>query len=212
MFGIQDLPLFILSGLLLNITPGADTLFIVTCSVKQGWRAGVVAALGISAGCYVHIVATALGLSALLAASNTAFTLIKLLGAGYLLYLGFGLLRSQANTGQKKKVLPPSTYKKIFAQAFLTDALNPKMALFFLAFVPQFIEANAENKPMAFMLLGLIFNINATLWCLFLAAVTGYFRHKVTSLPGIIWFSRAVGAVFIVLGVKLGLPENGFLL
>jgi threonine/homoserine/homoserine lactone efflux protein len=93
-------------------------------------------------------------------------------------------------------------------QGFLTDALNPKMALFFLAFVPQFIEVGAGDKFLAFLFLGVIFNINATLWCLLLAGFTAYFRHKAGSLPGMNWLSRLVGGVFILLGLKLGYSSN----
>jgi len=164
MLGIHDLPLFIASGLLLNITPGADSLYIVTRSVTQGVRAGIAAVLGISTGCYVHIVAAALGLSALLSTSASVFMLVKLVGAAYLVYVGISLLRQRPST-VPDSLVPVSTLplRKIFAQGFLTNVLNPKVALFFLAFVPQFIDPAAPSKALAFLALGVIFNVNGTL-------------------------------------------------
>ena len=140
MLGIHDLALFILSGLLLNITPGADTLYIVGRSTTQGFKSGAMAAFGIGAGCFVHILAAALGLSAILAASATAFTVVKLVGAAYLLYLGISLLRSNARAQPAEEERRASIpLRSIFAQGVMTIVLNPKVALFFLAFLPQFI-------------------------------------------------------------------------
>jgi threonine/homoserine/homoserine lactone efflux protein len=177
MFGTHDLPLFVLSGLLLNITPGADSLFIITRSVTQGARAGAVAALGVSVGCCVHVIAAALGLSALLATSASAFTVIKLIGAAYLVYIGVSLLRTRAAVALINELenessdqrLPASSMSAVFAQGFLTNLLNPKVALFFLAFVPQFIDSGATDKTLAFLFLGAVFNFNGLLWCLLLA-------------------------------------------
>jgi threonine/homoserine/homoserine lactone efflux protein len=208
MLGIHDLPLFIVAGLLLNITPGADSLFIVARSISQGVRAGVAAALGIGLGCCVHIFAAALGLSAVLAASSVAFTFVKIAGAAYLVYIGISLLRARPTSAQSVGTIAPAPLGTIFAQGFLTNILNPKVALFFLAFVPQFIEPSAPNKPLAFILLGVIFNFNGTLWCLFLAWATGRLgslgvgRHAV-------WLSRSVGALFVFLGVRLALTDQG---
>src|ERR1700722_2527923 len=128
-----------LSGFLLNITPGPDTLYIVGRGSTQGWRAGAVAALGIGAGTLVHICAAALGLSAILAASATAFTAVKLVGAAYLLYVGITLLRSASAIHSSTVTVVPrtATLRGIFIQGLLTNVLNPKVALFFLAFLPQ---------------------------------------------------------------------------
>ena len=152
MLGTHDLLLFIGSGLLLNVTPGPDTLYIVGRSSAQGLRAGVVAALGIAAGSFVHITAAALGLSAILAASAGAFTAIKLLGAAYLVYVGVTLLVSSSTPFERATAvrLAPAAMRGVFMQGFLTNALNPKVALFFLAFLPQFVESDATNQPLAF--------------------------------------------------------------
>ena len=210
MLGTHDLLLFIASGLLLNITPGADSLYIVTRSATQGRRAGVAAALGISLGCCVHILAAALGISALLAASASAFTFIKLLGAAYLVYVGVSLLRHRPQAQvQAGDTLARSPWKSIFIQGFLTNALNPKVALFFLAFVPQFIDPNAPNKALAFIFLGAIFNFNGTLWCLFLAWSAAHLKSLGAGRRASQWLGRGVGALFVALGLRLALSKPG---
>ncbi len=211
MFGIHDLALFIVSGLLLNMAPGPDSLLIMTRSAMQGWRAGIMAALGIGTGTIIHIVAAALGLSALLATSAAAFMVVKLVGAAYLLYIGVGLLLSKkaGNTStvpQQQQVLP---WRKIFLQGFFTNILNPKVALFFLAFVPQFISADASSKTLAFLLLGFVFNINGMIWCAFLALSTAIISHKTQINSKVsIWLNRMIGGIFVSLGVKLALARQ----
>ncbi len=207
MLGIHDLPLFVVSGLLLNITPGADSLYIATRSATQGFKAGVMAALGIGAGCCVHIVAAALGLSAILAASSTAFTVVKYLGAAYLIYVGWSMLRSRPAQAAAVDAAPPAPLRSIFAQGFLTNVLNPKVALFFLAFVPQFIEPTAPHKALAFLVLGAIFNFNGTLWCLFLAWLSARVGALGMGRRLGAWLNRAVGAVFVFIGVRLALSK-----
>ena len=210
MFGIHDLPLFIISGLLLNIMPGPDSLLIMTRSATQGWRAGVAASLGIGAGTLVHIFAAALGLSALLSTSATAFTVVKLVGAAYILTMAVGLLRSRKATRETTApALPALPYRKIFAQGFLTNVLNPKVALFFLAFVPQFIHADAPNKALAFIVLGCIFNFNGMLWCSALALTTAKASERIKLNPTVsLWLNRATGGLFVWLGVKLALSKQ----
>lgn len=210
MFGIHDLPLFVVSGLLLNIMPGPDSLLIMTRSATQGWRAGVAAALGIGAGVFVHVFAAALGLSAVLATSATAFTVVKLAGAAYILYMAAGLLMSKKRDDAAVRVaLPALPYRKIFAQGFLTNVLNPKVAVFFLAFVPQFISADAPNKALAFVILGCIFNVNGTLWTTGLALFTAKASQHVKLNPSLsLWLNRATGGLFVWLGVKLALAKQ----
>lgn len=207
MLGIHDLPLFIISGLLLNITPGADSLYIATRSASQGVKAGIAAALGIGAGCFVHIFAAALGLSAILAASSTAFAVVKYAGAAYLVYVGISMLRSKPASAQAVGGLPAAPLRTIFAQGFLTNVLNPKVALFFLAFVPQFIEPSAPSKALAFIVLGTIFNFNGTLWCLFLAWATARVGAMRTSRRAAAWLGRVVGGLFVLLGIRLALAK-----
>ncbi|THF60635.1 LysE family translocator [Pseudothauera rhizosphaerae] len=211
MLGTHDLPLFILSGILLNITPGADSLYIATRSATQGVRAGIAAALGISAGCYVHICAAAFGLSALLATSSAAFTAVKFAGAAYLVYVGLSLLlRSRPASAQAGTALPPAaSLRTVFAQGLLTNVLNPKVALFFLAFVPQFIEPSAPDKALAFIFLGTLFSFNGTLWCLFLAWASARIGALGSGSRAAVWLNRSVGAVFVYLGVRLALDRQG---
>jgi threonine/homoserine/homoserine lactone efflux protein len=211
MFGIHDLALFVVSGLLLNIMPGPDSLLIMTRSATQGWRAGSAAALGIGTGTFVHIVAAALGLSAILATSAAAFTVVKLAGAAYILYLAVGMLLSKRGEGSAAQppAIAPLPLRRIYAQGILTNVLNPKVALFFLAFVPQFIDANAPHKALAFLLLGTIFNINGMLWCNGLALFTARASARIKLNPAVTqWLNRATGGLFVWLGVKLALAKQ----
>jgi threonine/homoserine/homoserine lactone efflux protein len=210
-FGTHDLWLFVISGLLLNLTPGPDTLYIVSRSSTQGWRAGAVAALSIGVGTLVHIAAAALGLSAILAASATAFTAVKIMGAAYLLYVGIALIRSAgkqpASTGAIS--VRPASIRDIFFQGFLTNVLNPKVALFFLAFLPQFVAADANSKPLAFLVLGTIFNFNGTIYNL--AVAWSAAKLSSTLAPGDAfkrWFNRCVGGLFIFIGIRLALAHE----
>ena len=211
MLGAHDLLLFVGSGLLLNVTPGPDTLYIVGRSTNQGLRAGVVAALGIGAGTCVHICAAAFGLSAILAACAGAFTAIKLAGAAYLVYVGLSLALSSRIPLETAGATPlaPASLGTVFRQGFLTNVLNPKVALFFLAFLPQFVESDAANKALAFLFLGLVFNVNGTLWNLFVAwsaaRVSAGLRQRAAVLK---WFNRCVGALFVALGIRLALARG----
>lgn len=209
MFGTHDLWLFVLSGLMLNIAPGPDSLYIASRAAGQGFRAGSAAALGIGLGTFVHIFAAALGLSAILATSATAFTIVKLIGAAYLIWVGISMLRSKVSTPGELATLQAAPLSSIFWQGFWTNVLNPKVALFFLAFVPQFIDATAPSKALAFIFLGAIFNFNGMLWCHTLA----YTAAKVSSLiqpsKGISqWLNRSMGALFLFLGIKLALSRQ----
>ena len=211
MLGTHDIWLFILSGLLLNITPGQDTLYIVGRSSAQGARAGAVAALGIGSGALVHICAAALGLSAILAASATLFNPLKITGAVYLLYVGIGLIRSagtiaSAAIATDRRRIP---MRGIFLQGFLTNVLNPKVALFFLAFLPQFVGPATTSNPLAFLFLGAIFDINGTLWNLLMARLAA--QISTTLAPSIAfkqWFNRCVGGVFVLVGLRLALASD----
>ncbi|MYM96469.1 LysE family translocator [Duganella vulcania] len=218
MFGIHDLTLFIISGLLLNIMPGPDSLLIMTRSATQGWRAGSAAALGIGAGTMIHIIAAALGLSALLATSAAAFTAVKWVGAAYIVYVGIGMLRARLRTEADdaaaadiavRGAAQPLAYRKIFFQGFLTNVLNPKVALFFLAFVPQFISADSASKPLAFIVLGCVFNFNGMLWCNGLAIFTAFASARLKVKPLVaLWLNRVTGGLFLALGLRLALAEQ----
>jgi threonine/homoserine/homoserine lactone efflux protein len=209
MSGIHDLTLFIVSGLLLNLMPGPDVLLVMTRSAAQGWRAGSAAALGIGSGVMLHVLAAAIGLSALLATSATAFTLVKWIGAAYIVYVGVKLLRQKSNAQAPLAAPSKLGYRKIFLQGFLTNVLNPKVAIFFLAFVPQFISTDAPSKALAFVILGGIFNFNSMLWCHFLTVSTAFASRRLKPAPRLSsWINRVTGGLFIALGLKLALSKQ----
>lgn len=203
-----QLLLFIAAGLLLNLTPGPDVLYIVANALRGGHRAGLVAALGIVSGCFVHIVAAAAGVSALLATSAAIFSALKIGGAAYLVYIGFRMLtagRPSLSVENGPERLPLSL---IWRRGFLTNALNPKVALFFLAFVPQFIPQGAAHPAVTFLGLGLIFNFNGLFvnfgWAMaaaWLADHAGGVRRHLAAIE------RISGAIFVAFGVKLALAK-----
>ncbi len=213
---IDQLLLFVAAGVLLNLTPGPDVLYIVTHALRSGARAGMVAALGITAGCFVHIFAAAVGVSALMAASATAFTVLKWVGAAYLVYVGLRLLLAKSSSAMQLGAAGADStgdrgqngLKTVFLRGFWTNVLNPKVALFFLAFVPQFIAPGVENKPLAFLLLGLLFNFNG-LWVNLGWAVAAVWlaRRAGVVQKSMHWLDRVAGAMFVGFGIKLALTS-----
>ena len=202
--GIQHLPLFIAAGLLLNVTPGPDMLFVAGSAVARGTRAGVLAALGVGAGCLLHVALAAAGVSALLAASPAAFEVVRWLGAGYLVWAGIGLLRSRISVADARAPSGAS----VFWQGALTNALNPKVALFFLAFLPQFIAPGAPQAWLGMLLLGLLFDLGGTAVNVVVAVAAGKARQRFAVRTGLMTaLQRTVGAMFIALGLKLALAR-----
>jgi RhtB (resistance to homoserine/threonine) family protein len=209
----SQLLLFIGAGLLLNLTPGPDVLYIVSNALRLGKRAGVVAALGINAGCFVHIFAAAIGVSALLAASATAFTVLKWAGAAYLLWVGLRLLiaRPPAETADLQD--PARSHAggslwSVFRGGFLTNVLNPKVAIFFLAFVPQFIAPDSEHKAFAFVVLGTLFNLNSVAVNAGWALAAAWMARRDAVQRGMQVLDRVAGAMFIAFGLRLALTDN----
>jgi threonine/homoserine/homoserine lactone efflux protein len=207
---LPQLFLFIAAGWLLNLTPGPDVLYIVNHGLRSGVRAGMVAALGIVSGCFVHVFAAAAGLSALLATSATAFTVLKWVGAAYLLWMGVKLLFSRGGRlDLAAGVAPETDLWIIWRRGFLTNVLNPKVALFFLAFVPQFIRPDAAHPALAFLLLGVLFNLNSlpiNLGYAWLAAWAARRLHTLQRAMG--WMDRAAGALFIGFGLRLAFTDH----
>jgi len=204
MLGIHDFGVFIATGVLLNLTPGQDTLYIVGRSITQGRSVGVVSALGISAGVIIHTLAAALGLSAILATSASAFIVLKLVGAAYLIYLGVCMLVARKTSAVVTAATGSVSRAVAFRQGVLTNVTNPKVALFFLAFLPQFIDPDSPTKVVAFLVLGLTFLITGTVWCLILAVSAAHLRDflSIRSRPAAL-LSRATGVLFIALGLRL---------
>jgi threonine/homoserine/homoserine lactone efflux protein len=208
-----QLLMFIAAGWLLNLTPGPDVLYIVSSALKGGVRAGQVAALGIVSGCFVHVLAAALGVGALLATSATAFTVLKWVGAVYLVWMGVKLLLIRGGSTEWPVVAGPVAVVpdrwRVYRQGFLTNVLNPKVALFFLAFVPQFIAPGTEDKVAAFLLLGLLFNLNSLPINFGYAWLAGWASRRMGAVQrSRRWMDRAAGAMFIGFGLKLALSDN----
>ncbi len=230
--GLQDLALFSLTVLVLNATPGVDLLFTLTRALQHGVRGGLAAAAGINAGCVVHAIAATFGLAALLATSAAAFTALKLMGAVYLAWLAFGMLRSALNTapdatsplatapdsggldadarpgaGATGSTAPPVDLGVIFSQGLLTNVLNPKVAIFFLALLPQFITADAPDKTMAFLALGGWFVLQSSAFLIAFVFLVAPLRHWQPS-P---FMRRGMGVasalLFVGLAARLALAE-----
>jgi threonine/homoserine/homoserine lactone efflux protein len=212
MMGVHDFWLFLAAGLLLNVTPGPDMALIIARSAQHGTRAGIAAALGVGAGAFVHILAAAIGIAALIVASAYAFTVLKWIGGIYLVYVGLELLRRSFQvvvaTDAGMQATPPISMCQIFLQGALTNILNPKVAIFFLAFLPQFVDPEAPCKVAAFVILGLIFNATGTFWNVGVAWFAGTLARSERLRPTRIWLERAIGAVFVGLGLKLALAER----
>ncbi|WFU17779.1 LysE family translocator [Bradyrhizobium sp. CB3481] len=207
--GIHELWLFVISGLLLNITPGPDTAYIIGRSIQFGWRGGVAAATGICAGCLVHVFGAAIGLSALLMASSAAFTVLKWVGAAYLLFTGVQMLLSRSRPlAEAASAGGEASLACVFWQGALTNVLNPKVALFFLAFLPQFVAAESAHKTLAFLALGLIFITSGTLWCFCIAAFAARAAGRIRESAGAVaWVNRALGGLFVYLGIRVAMLE-----
>ncbi len=204
MLGIHHYGVFLATGILLNLTPGQDTLYIVGRSVAHGRTIGVASALGVSTGGLVHTVGAALGLSALLATSASAFAALKWLGAAYLIYLGLRMVVGSAKAPGSDDRPRTAAAWVAFRQGILTNVTNPKVALFFLAFLPQFIDPAAPGKVLAFLLLGATFLVTGTVWCLILALAAGSFRALLSpGSRGARLLPRATGVVFVLLGLRV---------
>jgi threonine/homoserine/homoserine lactone efflux protein len=190
--GIELLPplatflAFALAGLALNIVPGADMTFVIASAVRGGRRDGVIAALGIGGGALIHVLAAVIGLSALLAASQAAFTIIKWAGAAYLLYIAASLLSAGKPVGEA--AAPRLSGWRLFRRAALVNLLNPKVALFFLAFLPQFVDPNARIPPLQILCLGLWFDLVGTIVNMIVAVVAA---RTAEQLRHVSWIGRA---------------------
>jgi threonine/homoserine/homoserine lactone efflux protein len=210
MLGINGLWLFVVSGLLLNVTPGPDTAYIIGRSIQLGWRGGAAAAMGISCGCLVHVSGAAIGLSAVLMTSSTAFAVVKLAGAAYLLFSGVQMLLSRPRPMADMTASGEAiTLRRVFWQGALTNVLNPKVALFFLAFLPQFVAADSPHKTLAFLALGLIFICNGTLWCFGVAAFAAKAATRIRQSDGVmVWINRVLGGMFVYLGCRVAMLQT----
>ena len=200
--------IFVAAGLLLNITPGPDVLYIVGRSLGQGRLAGVVSSLGIATGCLVHIAAGALGLSAMMLALPTTYDVVRIGGAAYLAWLGYKALVSRHHA-LDVRALSAVPLGRIYRQGIVTNVLNPKVALFFLAFLPQFTDAARGPLPLQFVLLGLVFVVNGTVVCLGYALAASWLSAKLQGRYAIsAWMNRSMGGLFIALGLRLAFDSR----
>lgn len=207
--GIEHFATFLIAGILLNLTPGQDTLYIIGQSISQGQKAGIMSALGIGTGSIFHTLAAALGLSAIITSSTLLFEIIKMAGALYLIFLGIKALLYKRDSltfsGKNAKADLHSVYKR----GILTNILNPKVAIFYLAFLPQFIDPNYSSVFIPFVLLGVTFTTTGTIWCLIVALFSSYFVTSLKKNPkAAVWLHRLSGTMFIGLGLNVALNRN----
>lgn len=208
-FGIQHYVVFLGAGILLNLTPGPDTFYILARSSAEGRSVGIASALGIAAGSVFHTIAAALGLSLLLATSALAFEIVKYLGAAYLIFLGVRMLAARGTAIAGEGVRRGRGAQAAFRQGMLTNILNPKVALFFLAFLPQFIDARAAHAKLGFAALGLSFVATGLVWCMVLALAGAGIGAWLRTRPHFgLWLDRVCGGVFVALGARLALQQR----
>ncbi len=207
MLDVNSLLLFMTATIILNITPGPDMLYVIARSVGQGRAAGIASSLGIAAGCFVHILAVTFGLASLMMAVPAAYEIIKYAGAAYLIYLGIRILITR-QTKNAETPIEEASLRKIFLQGVITNVLNPKVALFFLAFLPQFVNREA-NVAAQIIFLGVLFNTSGTLVNVMVALAASYtgvqFKTRIGNSSVFRWLT---GGVFIGLGVRLALLER----
>lgn len=201
---------FIASAIILNLTPGIDTIYILTRSISQGKKAGLVSVAGIMSGCIIHVLCAAFGLSLILSTSVLIFSLVKWAGAGYLIYIGVRMVFSKQSSFDALLIsnTSPDLFK-IYKQGVFTNVLNPKVGLFFLSFLPQFINPNQNYGAIPFLILGATFLTTGTLWCLFLtmaaASMTRTFRQN--PMAGTL-LQKISGLIFIGFGIKLAFDKQ----
>jgi threonine/homoserine/homoserine lactone efflux protein len=206
--GIQHYDAFLLACMALNLTPGLDTFYILTRSGREGHAVGLAAALGINAGCIVHSTAAVLGISAILMTSAIAFSVLKYLGAAYLVWIGLRMLLSRA-AARQPTVTRGLGLAAAFRQGMLTNVLNPKVALFYLAFLPQFVSMHAAHPQLGLMLLGLSFIGTGITWSTVLALLGGRIHRLLLAKPKLgQWMDRLCGTVLLGFGVKLALQQR----
>ncbi|SHN10953.1 LysE family translocator [Mucilaginibacter sp. OK098] len=209
MFNFQNLSLFFITSMLLNLTPGNDMLYVASRSISQGIKAGIISAIGIFAGSFVHIFAAVLGLSLIISRSAYLFQLIKFAGAAYLIYLGIKALLSKQAIETKKEKNGKANYRSLFKQGVLTNALNPKVAIFFLSFLPQFINASSPVFKLQLFTLGLWFALQGTLVLIIVACILGKTKDFFNKNPKV-WMiqEKITGFILIGLGVKIALTSK----
>ena len=204
MFRIENFYLFLSVSLLINLSPGPDMLYTAARSLSQGTKAGVLSAMGIFTGCLVHTTAAVFGLSKIIQESVFLFSIIKYAGAAYLVFLGLRSFFRKNKTQSNIVKLEQISYKKIYFQGMITNVLNPKVAIFFLSFLPQFIDPQSPVLKEQIAFLGLWFDIQGTLILIFVALVTGYFQAILQKNKAFWnWQEKITGLILVALGIKM---------
>lgn len=204
MFNIENFYLFLSVSILVNLSPGPDMLYTAARSLSQGTKAGILSAMGIFAGCFFHISAAIFGLSKIIEESVLLFSIIKYAGAAYLIHLGLRSLLRKKVIADKIETLPAMSFRKIFFQAMLTNVLNPKVAIFFLSFLPQFIDPKSAFLKEQIGFLGLWFAVQGTLVLIIVASLTGIFRKMLQHNKNFwTWQERITGIILVGLGIKM---------
>jgi threonine/homoserine/homoserine lactone efflux protein len=209
MFNMQNLYLFFIASLLLNLAPGNDMIYVASRSISQGTKAGIISAVGVFIGCCVHIAAAVFGLSIIIMKSAFLFELIKFIGAGYLIYLGVKALLAKSNFNKNIITLPPIDKWKLLKQGIITNALNPKVALFFLSFLPQFIQVSSPTYKVQLFTLGLWFDLQGTLVLIIVAWLIGNASNFIKNNQKF-WHiqEKITGIILIGLGIKVALSSK----
>ena len=208
MVDFQSFLVFAFATLMLNLTPGSDMIYVATRSTSQGIQAGIVSALGIAGGCVVHTLAAVLGLSVLIAESALAFNIVKYLGVAYLCYLGIMALLTTSNLSSSSTV-ETIPLKKLFWQGVYTNVLNPKVALFFLAFLPQFSDPHSPDFKWQVLGLGIWFNFSGTVVNCLVAVLFGKAGSYLNQLPNFARIQNKVtGVMMLGLGAYLALAKR----
>ena len=201
--------LFVGVAWVLIITPGPDMLYVISRGVTQGRRAGMLSALGVICGILVHTTAAAFGLTLILQTSASAFLIVKTLGAIYLIYLGVKSWRDKS-TFSVQTSAPSLSFQRVFWQGVLSNVLNPKVAIFFLAFLPQFVDKGSGNVPFQMVMLGLTFACFGLCFLLVIGYSSGKIGRLLTRRPQYAEFlQRLAGGILIGLGIRLALTERG---
>jgi RhtB (resistance to homoserine/threonine) family protein len=209
MLGIVQFPLFVLAVVALNATPGPDIAYVAGQSMVHGRRAGVLSASGVALGGCLHTICCAVGLTALLATSPSAFTAIKWLGGLYLIYLGVRTLFSKVSTDEQRPAIPLLSNGTLLFRGFLTNASNPKVLLFYVAFFPQFVTPDSADKTAAFLVLGAVFVVLGFINDVAVAWLAAKAMGAVSGRPQIRkWIDRVIGTTFIGMGVRLALTHK----
>ena len=209
MFSTENLWLFFVASLLLNLTPGNDMIYVASRSLSQGSRAGIISACGIFIGCLVHILAAVLGLSFIIAKSAFVFGIIKFLGAAYLIYLGVKAIMSRTSANKEIENMPRVNKIKLLRQGIITNVLNPKVAIFFLSFLPQFVDPASPSFKLQLFVLGIWFDLQGTLILIGVAWILGkttqFFKRNPT-----FWNvqQKITGLVLLGLGIKIALTTK----